>query len=254
MKNVIILTHGWTGSSVFAALLGKAGYWHGENTFKKVDYDTYENLRLVELNNQLLNELNYTGNREHEILSTEVLDELALKASAIDLTPYRKFLEDCQQHKPWIWKDPRLALTIRIWAKFLPLDDTRFIVLTRDDVQAWITSNIRRHIQSRAFTQAYNGAITNSIKKFLHENHLEFIQFKFEDLQLTPEKTVEELNRFLNLQLTMADLKSVYKFPLYKKTRGLKDKLTAWLIYLKNYRCRRDVTGLVSNVDNAKRL
>ncbi len=244
MKNVIILTHGWTGSSVFAALLSKAGYWCGDNTFKKVDYDTYENLRLVELNNQLLKELDYTGNREHEILSSEVLDELARKASTIDLTPYREFLNECQQHKPWIWKDPRLALTIRIWAKLLPLDEVAFIVLTRDDEQAWITSNLRRHIQSYAFTRNYNGAITNSIKKFLNENHQEFIEFKFEDLQLTPEKTVEELNQLLDLRLTLDDLKSVYKFPLYKKTRGLKDKLTAWLIYLKNYRSRYDISNL----------
>jgi len=238
MKNVIILTHGWTGSSVFAALLGKAGYWHGENTVQKTDYDTYENLRLVELNNQLLSELSYTGNREHEILSPDILDDLARRAEKIDLTPYKEFLENCQQHSPWIWKDPRLVLTIRIWAKLLPFEDVAFIVLTRDNEQAWITSNLRRHIQSYAFTRDYNAAITESIKKFLNEKQQEFIEFEFEDLQLTPEKTVEALNRFLDLSLTMDDLKSVYKFPLYKKTRGLKDKLTAWLIYLKNYRHR----------------
>ncbi|WP_177166627.1 hypothetical protein [Nitrosomonas sp. Nm51] len=240
MKNVIILTHGWTGSSVFAALLGKAGYWYGEDTFQKTDYDTYENLKLVELNNQLLSELGYTGNREHEILSSNVLDDLARSAEKIDLAPYKQFLENCQQHRPWVWKDPRLALTIRIWAKLLPLDDVTFMVLTRDDEQAWITSNLRRHIQSYAFTREYNAAITESIKKFLYEHRQEFIEFKFEDLQLTPEKTLEALNHFLYLRLTMDNLKSVYKFPLYKKTRGLKDKLTAWLIYLKNYRHRYD--------------
>ncbi len=241
MKNVIILTHGWTGSSVFAALLGKAGYWYGDDTFQKVDYDTYENLRLVELNNQLLAELNYTGDREHEILSSEILDNLAIRARAIDLAPYKKFLENCQQHKPWVWKDPRLALTIRIWAKLLPLEDVTFIVLTRDDEQAWITSNLRRHIQSHAFTQAYNAAITSSIKKFLNDNYQQFIEFKFEDLQLKPKESVSALNVFLNLNLTMDDLESVYKFPLYKKTRSFKDKLVAWLIYFKNYHCRQDI-------------
>ncbi|GJL76094.1 sulfotransferase [Nitrosomonas sp.] len=240
-KNVIILTHGWTGSSAFAALLGKAGYWHGDNTFKKPDYDTYENIKLVELNDQLLNKLNYAGDREHEIISSETLDDLARKAATLDLTPYREFLENCQQHKPWIWKDPRLALTIRIWAKLLPLEEVAFIILTRDSEQAWITSNLRRHIQSYAFTQHYNVAITGSLKKFLRENNQDYIEFEFEDLQLAPEDTITKLNKFLNIQLTMDDLRSVYKFPLYKKSKGLKDKLLAWLIYLKNYRYRYDI-------------
>jgi len=243
MKNVIILTHGWTGSSAFTALLGEAGYWYGENTFKKIDYDTYENLRLVELNNRLLIELNYTGNREHEIITSDVLDDLAYKAATIDLTPYKKFLEKCQQHKPWIWKDPRLALTIHIWAKLLPLKEIRFIVLTRDDEQAWIASNLRLHIQSHAFTREYNAANTDNIKKFLNENQQDFIEFKFEDLQLTPEKTIAELNKFLEIHLTMDNLKSVYKFPLYRKSKGLKDKLFAWLIYLKNYNYRYDTSS-----------
>ncbi len=240
-KHVIILTHGWTGSSAFAALLGEAGYWHGDNTFKKPDYDTYENIKLVELNDQLLNELNYAGDREHEIISSETLDDLTRKAATLDLTPYREFLENCQQHKPWIWKDPRLALTIRIWAKLLPLEEVAFIILTRDSEQAWITSNLRRHIQSYAFTQHYNVAITDSLKKFLNENNQDYIEFEFEDLQLTPEDTIAKLNKFLNIQLTMDNLRSVYKFSLYKKSKGLKDKMLAWLIYLKNYRYRYDI-------------
>ena len=41
--NVIILTGGLTGSSVLAGVLAAAGYWSGEDTFKKRDYNTYEN-------------------------------------------------------------------------------------------------------------------------------------------------------------------------------------------------------------------
>jgi len=53
-KNIIILTHGWTGSSVFAALLGRAGYWLGSSTVKNKDYDTFENAELVARNRELL--------------------------------------------------------------------------------------------------------------------------------------------------------------------------------------------------------
>jgi len=239
-KNVIILTHGWTGSSVFTALISKANYWCGNDTFQKSDYNTYENIELVKLNDQLLEDLGYEGNREHEVMTSEVIDELARKADTIDLTPYKEFVERCQEHKPWIWKDPRLSHTINIWARFLNLDETAFIILTRDSEQAWITSNLRRHIQSQEFTKNYNSGITNTIKKFLDDNTQEYLEFEFEDLQLTPEDTIAKLNEFLDINLTMEDLISIYKFPLYKKTKGLKDKLTAWLIYLKNYRYRNN--------------
>jgi hypothetical protein len=52
---------------------------------------------------------------------------------------------------------------------------------------------------------------------------------------LHPENTIAELNAFLDIELTVDDLKSVYKYPLYKKSRNWKDKLKATAIYLKNF-------------------
>ena len=52
--NVIILTGGLTGSSALAGLLAAAGFWSGENTFRKRDYNTYENSELIRLNRQLM--------------------------------------------------------------------------------------------------------------------------------------------------------------------------------------------------------
>lgn len=237
-NNVVILTHGWTGSSAFTALVGQAGYWYGDETFQKIDYNTHENVELVELNNRMLEELKFDGDREHEIVSTDVLEELERRADNIDLTPYKEFVERCQSNKPWIWKDPRLTWTIRIWARFLPFEETSFIILTRDEKQAWITSNLRRHIQSQAFTRNYNNAVTDTLKQFLKQNGQDFIEFEFEDLQLTPEKTIEKLNGFLNIELTMDNLKAIYKLPLHKKSKGFKDYLKALAIYIKNYKYR----------------
>jgi hypothetical protein len=237
-KNVVILTHGWTGSSAFTALVSQADYWSGDETFEKVDYNTYENVELVDLNNRMLDELKFEGDREHEIVALDVLEDLERKADDIDLTPYKEFVERCQTNKPWIWKDPRLTWTIRIWARFLPMEDTSFIILTRDEQQAWITSNLRRHIQSRSFTKNYNNAVTGTLKQFLKKNNKDFVEFKFEDLQLTPEKTIERLNAFLKIELTMDNLKAIYKLPLHKKSKGTKDYFKALAIYLKNYKYR----------------
>lgn len=234
-KNVIILTHGWTGSSVFTALVGKAGYWFGDDTFHKPDYNTYENSELVALNNQMIDALGYAGDREHQIMTDKELDDLYQRSFNIDCSAYEAFVQKISQNQPWIWKDPRLALTIRVWARFLDLDNIAFVILTRDDEQAWITSNLRRHIQSKAFTSRYNHAVTDSFKSFLKSKDKKYVQFEFEDLQLRPEYTVDELNKFLGAALSMEDFKSVYTLPMYKKSKGFKDKMKAYAIYFKNY-------------------
>ncbi len=236
-KNVIVLTHGWTGSSVFTALLGRAGYWHGDQTFQKIDYDTHENAELVALNKRMLVDLGYEGDHERDFVTIGILEKLVEKSEDIDLAPYREFVEKCQSpsHRPWIWKDPRLTWTIRIWAQILPLDEIAFVILTRDREQAWISSNLRRHIQSRAYTKRYNDEITSSLKHFLQDNNCPFTEFEFEDLQLQPSQTIDALNSYLGVNLSMDDLTSVYTKPLYKKSKNSWDKLVALAIYLKNY-------------------
>src|SRR5689334_25193412 len=121
-KNVIVLTSGLTGSSVLTGLIARAGYWTGDTTFKKRDYETFENARLIELNLRLFKEAGYRGNYLLEF------PEPAMKAIAalpehVDLTDYKSFLQYCDEHGPWVWKDPRLWLTIRFWRNMLNLRD-----------------------------------------------------------------------------------------------------------------------------------
>ena len=115
-------------------------------------------------------------------------------------------------------------------------------MLTRDDLQAWISTNYRRHIQSLRFTREYNHSVTRSNVSFLREHNLPFLQKSFEDLLLEPEKTLNDLNAFFGLELALNDLQSVCRDPLYRKSRGLKDLALATLIYVKNYR-ERDGRG-----------
>ena len=237
-KNVIILTHGWTGSSAFTALIAQGDYWLGDETFQKIDYNTYENSELVALNNKMIADAGYAGDREHEILTEQAVQDITKRIAALDPAPYRAFAEKLQAAQPWIWKDPRLALTIRAWMQFIDMDSVEFIILTRDDVQSWITSNQRRHIQSMSFTRQYNKAVTDSFKRYLQQQGKGYSEFKFEDLQLQPERTIERLNAQLGIELTMEDVRRVYNKPLYKKSKRLKDWFEALAIYLKNFSLR----------------
>jgi hypothetical protein len=253
MKNVVILTHGWSGSSLFASLLGRAGHSTGNDTVKKPDYDTFENAELVALNRRLLETLAPEINHEHRFEHEDV-ELIAERSRTLDLEPYRDFVTRCAASGPWLWKDPRLTWTIRVWAKVLPLDEIAFFILTRDDLQAWISSNERRHIQSMRFTRRYNHGITESNRRFLADRHLSCITLSFEDLMLQPESALARMNEFFGIGLTLGDLCSVCNMPLGRKSRDWKALLHATAIYLKNYAERdgRARLGVALHVTSAK--
>jgi hypothetical protein len=113
--NVIILTGGLTGSSALAGLLSAAGYWSGEDTFKKRDYNTYENAELIRLNRQLMQRVSVGEDYTKRFVPRAIASIAALAGGEPD-GEYRALVADCDSHAPWMWKDPRLWLTIRLRA------------------------------------------------------------------------------------------------------------------------------------------
>jgi hypothetical protein len=242
-RNVIILTSGLTGSSVLTALISRAGFWTGE-THKKEDYDTYENRRLIELNLNLFREAGFTGNYLTEF-SAETMDRIGSLYGRIEDRPYREFLDECNTHASFVWKDPRLWLTIRFWKNLLNLEECNFVVLTRGYLQCWTSATLRRQIRSYRDSRMYEQRVKDSALDFLKENRLSYLQIGYEELIVSPEGAVDRLNGFLGCDLTVEDLKTVYSKPLYKAPRSSWfDVGKAGLIYLKNYSQRVDaVTG-----------
>jgi hypothetical protein len=241
--NVIILTSGLSGSSVLTALICRAGYWTGDVTHKKPQYDTFENERLIELDRRILTEAGYQGNYMMEF-SQEAIARIETYYSKADQQPYGDFVAHCEGHQPWIWKDPRLWLTIRFWKNFIPLQSCRFILLTRDLMQTWISQTLRRQITSYRYSRDYEVRIQNSILQFLSSNSLPHLHVRYDDLIVAPEATIDGLNAFLGTSLTVEDLKVVYNKPLYKSPRSSFVKhIKAAAIYLKNYAERLDLTS-----------
>ena len=236
-KNVIILTSGLAGSSVLAGLISQDGYWLGHETVKKKDYDTYENKELVGFNKKLFSQLGYSGNYEM-VFDANDIKHFSEPKSVIDLSEYRAFVDKCDTRSPWLWKDPRLWLSIHYWANILDLDNVKFINLSRDPFQAWVSLTIRRQIQEFSYLKAYLDGVDRTINKFLNENSAQHISLKYEDLIVEPEKTIHRLNDFLGSSLSFSDLQQVYTGELYRKPKRLKDFLKAAAIYVRNYRHR----------------
>jgi hypothetical protein len=238
--NVIILTSGVSGSSVLTGLLSRAGFWTGETTNKK-EYDTYENQDLIDLDVQLIRHADYRGNYAMEF-SADAIARIASLGHTIDDRPFRQFLQTCNQHSPWIWKDPRLWLTIRFWRNLLNLEECRFVLMTRSFQHHWVSGMLRRHIRSYGSMKRYEQSIRDSLTGFLNSNGLHYLHITFENLVVHPEETIRELNAHLSAELNVKDLAAVYNKPLYKAPRSSAlDYLKAVLIYIKNYSERFDL-------------
>jgi hypothetical protein len=209
-SNAIILTSGLTGSSVLTGLIARAGYWTGE-TYKK-EYDTYENKQLIAVNVNLMQQAGYNGNYLVEFSESAIKDVEALQGR-IDDRPFREFLEECERHPLWVWKDPRLWLTIRYWLPLLDTRRCRFIVLTRGIVQCWTSSILRRQIRSYRDSKHYEESVKASLVEALRERELPYLHLRYEDLITRPEESIAKINAHLGTQLKVEDLERVYTKP-----------------------------------------
>lgn len=233
-KNVIILTGGLAGSSVLTSLLNRAGYWVGADTMKKKDYNTWENSELVRLNRKILDETGFDENWTM-VFKPEYLDNIARGFPNIDPAPFQAFMDECNAHQPWIWKDPRLWLTIRYWRQFIDPEKVFFLTIRRDPLQSWISTTIRRQIQTREHARKYGEGVDGTIEDFLTQEKLPYLNVLYEDLLMQPEQIIQRINDGVGTQLSFEDFRGVFRGSLYKRQHGLKNLLLAYAIYFKNY-------------------
>jgi len=232
--SVIILTGGLSGSSALAGLLSAAGYWSGEDTFRKRDYNTYENAELIRLNRQLMQRV-AVGEDYTRSFAAKAIDDIAALTGREHDAEYRALVAECDSHAPWLWKDPRLWLTIRFWAPLLPWSRIRVLLLGRDAMQSWISCTQRRQIQTLEHSRRYNESIQASLRTFLEQHGIRFLPVLFEDLIVTPEREIARLAQFLDAEISLEHLTSTYDGVLRRKPKTLRDAVEAGLIYLKNY-------------------
>jgi hypothetical protein len=235
--NVIILTGGLTGSSALAGLLAAAGFWSGDETFRKPDYNTYENSDLIRLNRRLMHRAGVGEEYAIRFLPDAIV-RIASLAGVEDPGEYRSHIARCEAHAPWLWKDPRLWLTIRFWSGLLDWRRVRVQLLRRDHMQAWVSCMQRRQVQTYEYARRYNESIQSSLREFLDSHAIRYLPVLFEDLILTPEHEIARLAGFLEADIMLQHLESTYDGTLYRRPKSIADTVEAGLIYLKNYRER----------------
>ncbi len=241
MDNVIIFTTGASGSSVLAGILATQGYYVGDKT-AQLDFNTYENEKLVTLDMELLYLSGYRHRDANNLPppDTEKLQELH---NIIDVEKYLEFIQECDANRPWLWKDPRFAFTVHFWKHLMDFKDVRFIIITREFAQAYAGLILKRKVYMRP--NQYKKILENyhmSIEKFLRGYTLSPVfRIQFENLLFYPEKTIEELNRFLGTSLSLRDVTSVYKGAMGKRRYSKRHYLLAVAAYIIKKNIYKDV-------------
>jgi hypothetical protein len=110
-----------SGTSMVAGLLRQCGLYLGPDeelmppTADNAD-GYWENLRFVEINDELLLHLNGSW---HSPPSADAEAELQ-SAPALLVEKARKLIEDFDGQRAWGWKDPRSSLTLPFWQAHIP--------------------------------------------------------------------------------------------------------------------------------------
>jgi hypothetical protein len=210
LPNIIILTSGETGSSVLAGLLAKAGFWLGDET-AEVAYKTFENSKLIDLNKKILDATDY-GWYDSLNLPAPVISQIKDALNCMDCSEHKQFAESCVSNSPFLWKDPRLSYTIYFWDQIMDLSSTKFIVMTRDLNQSWTGTVLRgkfpialddmKTVHDNCFKYATD---------YLKSSGYEYLHITFEEMISSPNESLDKLNSFLSVKLTLDDLKGVYR-------------------------------------------
>ena len=241
-NNVIVLTTGLSGSSLVTSFIAQAGYWTGDETVVKNNstgnYNTYENKRLIELNTQLMNTVSYVYNNDAQFHNqAHVIFEEA--ANEVDKNEYMNFINYCNSKGKWIWKDPRLWITIGFWQSIINKNSTKFILLYRDPLSLWISLLNKRQIVSYSYLKHKEKESRDELRGYLEAQGYDYHLLCYDELIELPQNVIPGLNEYLNVSLSIADLDNVYKGNLGDKTWSYKKLVLAILIYIKNIHLRR---------------
>jgi hypothetical protein len=241
-NNVIVLTTGLSGSSLVTSFIAQAGYWTGDETVVKDNstgnYNTYENKRLIELNNQLMKTVSYEYNNDAQFHNqAHIIFERA--ADNVDSSEYLEFINYCNSKGMWIWKDPRLWITIGFWQSIINKNSTKIILLYRDPLSLWISLQNKRQIVSYSYLKYKESETRNELGNFLERQGLDYFLLCYDKLIEQPDNAISDINQYLNVSLSIDDLERVYKGRLGDKTWNYMKLVLAILIFFKNIHFRR---------------
>lgn len=211
-RNVIIVGPPRSGTSLTSDIFARQGYHTGEGLRRGDDgnpFGYYEAEDLISANVSLFEAVGFP---HHNTWKFDAIT--AGQIAAIDLLEprdeHRQLLAKWNGHSPWMWKDPRFAITLGYWAQFMDRDATG-IVLTRRDPEDVFWSFRRKgwcgatpEDRSRALAIIEQHA--DNAQQVVDRLGLPHITIDYTEYSSAPGAVAARTSEFTGLDLTADDL------------------------------------------------
>ncbi len=215
-KSVIVIGTPRSGTSLTSAVFARLGYHIGtigSEWMRSGDegnpFGYFEADDLIERNVALFRRAGY---REHNTwLSDPITDEqirsiAQLKPSEAD----RRWVEEYEKNAPWLWKEPRLTLTLGYWWQLVDPERTAVVVLNRDIDESvlsfqrlhWIGDSAYERDEIRRRILQHRRAAEEAIER----HGLPHIQIDFGDYFLRPAEVAKRLSEWCGVDIGPGDL------------------------------------------------
>jgi hypothetical protein len=132
--NVIIVGPPRSGTSLASDIFARRGYYTGEGLRVGDDYNPfgyYEAEDLIAANVSLFESVEFPHHNtwKFDAITPAQVDSI----SRIPVQAEHRALADhWNRHSPWMWKDPRFAITLGYWARFIDHNATGVILTSRN--------------------------------------------------------------------------------------------------------------------------
>ena len=211
-RNVIIVGPPRSGTSLTSDIFARQGYHMGEGLRCGDDgnpFGYYEAEDLIAANVDLFESVGFPHHNTWKFDPITV-DQVATLGRLEPHDTHRQLIEKWNAHSPWMWKDPRFAITLEYWAQFMDRESTG-VILTRRDPEDVLWSFHRKGWcdasaadRSRAMgiidQHAENAALV------IERLGLPHITIDYTEYASAPAEVAARISEFTGLKLTAADL------------------------------------------------
>ena len=211
-KNIIIVGPPRSGTSLTSGIFAGQGYFAGEQLRSGDDYNPFgyfEDEALVEANVRLFADVGFHFHNTWMFAPIATSQIEAISQLPIEECD-RTLVTACKNHEPWMWKDPRLCMTLSYWAKLIDWTNAGVVLTQRnpDDVywsfrrKGWCPAGNAHRLKTIERIENHAAMALESV----HEFKLPHITIEYDEYHQRPGELAERINQFSGLELAAKDL------------------------------------------------
>lgn len=215
-KNALIVGPPRSGTSLASSIFARVGYHVGSiraANYRLGDdhnpFGYFEADEVVEHNARLLRRVGYRFHNTwtfEPISASEEAQFAVLEADDQD----RELVRGYEDHAPWLWKDPRMCLTLPYWWRFMDPDRTVVYLTTRDPVDAYASFRRKGWCRSGAGERRRVGRLVEhhieSARQTVASLNIPHIRVHYTDYSTDPEGVAERISEAFEIDVSSADL------------------------------------------------